>query len=127
MERNTVLIVDDDPVFVEALRAVLAQHFTVMTAGDGEQAMNQLAEELPDVIVLDIMMSYHSEGYDLANALKRSPRTADIPIIILTGVDKMYEIRSRMETQPVHYESFMSKPPDFGKLIETIASLAKRS
>ncbi len=124
MQRTKVLIVDDDPVFVEALAAVLAQHFEVATAGDGEQAMLRLADDLPDVIVLDIMMSYHSEGYDLANALKRSPRTADIPIIILTGVDKMYEIRSRMETQPVNYQSFMTKPPDFAELIGTITSLA---
>ena len=124
MERKKVLIVDDDPVFVEALAAVLGQHFEVMTAADGEQAMTRIAEELPDVIVLDIMMSYHSEGYDLANALKRSARTAEVPIIILTGVDKMYEIRSRMETQPVRYERFMTKPPDFQELIRSIRDLA---
>lgn len=123
MDRELVLLVDDDPVFVDAVAAVLRTRFDVTTAADGEQAVMRIAERRPDVIVLDVMMSYQSEGYDLASTLKKDPATADIPIVILTGVDKMFEVRSRMEKTWVEVESFMTKPPDFGRLFETLRSL----
>jgi two-component system cell cycle response regulator len=123
MARHTVLLVDDDEVFVEALEAVLGVHYDVITAADGEQAVMAISEKLPDLVLLDVMMTYPSEGYDLASNLKTNPRTAHIPIVMLTGVDKMFEIRSKMEKSMVECDSFIAKPPDFGKLIETINAL----
>lgn len=120
MTRNSILLVDDDPVFVEALTAVLATRYDVRSAADGEEAMAALTEDRPDLIVLDVMLTYPSEGYDLAAILKKNPDTADIPIVILTGVSRIFEVRSRLEKSWVDVESFHTKPPDFGKLIETI-------
>ncbi len=116
----TVLLVDDDAVFVDALSAVLTTRYRVRSAGDGEEALASLAEERPDLIVLDVMLTYPSEGYDLAATLKKNPETAEIPIVILTGVSRIFEVRSRLEESWVDVESFHTKPPDFGKLIETI-------
>jgi CheY-like chemotaxis protein len=123
MDRPTILLVDDDAVLVEALRAVLEQRYNVRTAYNGEEAVAVVAEELPDLIILDVMMSYLSEGYDLAAMFRRSERTSGIPIVILTGVDRMFEARSRLEQSWVEVESFMTKPPDFDKLHETIEKL----
>jgi CheY-like chemotaxis protein len=123
MERPTILLVDDDAVLVEALKAVLEQRYTVLTAYNGEEAVAVVAETLPDLIILDVMMSYLSEGYDLAAMFKKSERTASIPIVILTGVDRMFEARSRLEQTWVEVESFMTKPPDFAKLHETVENL----
>ena len=123
MGRPTILLVDDDAVLVDALRAVLEQHYDVRTASNGEQAVASVAEQLPDLIILDVMMSYLSEGYDLAAMFRKGERTARIPIVILTGVDRMFEARSRLEQSWVEVESFMTKPPDFAKLHETIESL----
>jgi len=123
MARPTILLVDDDAVFVEAMRAVLQRDYEVRTAGNGEEAVERLTEELPDLIILDVMMSYLSEGYDLAAMLKKNERTAGVPILILTGVDRTFEIRSRLEQTWVDAEAFMTKPPDFDKLRETIREL----
>lgn len=123
MERPTILLVDDDAVLVEALKAVLEQRYTVLTAHNGEEAVAVMAEQLPNLIILDVMMTYLSEGYDLAAMFKKSDRTAHIPIVILTGVDRMFETRSRLEKNWVEVESFMTKPPDFAKLHETVESL----
>jgi len=123
MDRPTILLVDDDAVLVEALRAVLEQRYNVRTAYNGEEAVAVVAEELPDLIILDVMMSYLSEGYDLAAMFRRSERTSGIPIVILTGVDRMFEARSRLEQSWVEVESFMTKPPDFDKLHDTIEKL----
>ena len=123
MDRPTILLVDDDAVLLEALRAVLEQHYTVRTASSGEEAVASVAEQLPDLIILDVMMSYLSEGYDLAAMFRKGERTSHIPIVILTGVDRMFEARSRLEQSWVEVESFMTKPPDFDKLHQTIATL----
>jgi CheY-like chemotaxis protein len=124
--KHTILLVDDDPVFVEAMTAVLATRYNVRSAADGEEAVASLMEDRPDLIVLDVMLTYPSEGYDLAATLKKNPETADIPIIILTGVSRVFEVRSRLEKSWVDVESFHTKPPDFGKLIETIESHLNR-
>jgi CheY-like chemotaxis protein len=118
--QHTVLLVDDDPVFVNALTAVLSTRYRVRTAADGEEALASLLEERPDLIVLDVMLTYPSEGYDLAATLKKNPETSDIPIVILTGVSRVFEVRARLEQSWVDVESFHTKPPDFGKLLETI-------
>jgi CheY-like chemotaxis protein len=123
MTRPTILLVDDDEVFVDALKAVLAREYDVVAAYSGEQAVAMITERLPDLIVLDVMMSYLAEGYDLAAMLKKNPRTARVPILILTGVERTFEIRSRLERTWVDVEGFMTKPPDLAKLRETIASL----
>jgi len=123
MSRDTVLLVDDDPVFVDAVAAVLKTRFDVMIAADGEEALERLAERRPSAIVLDIMMTYQSEGYDLASTLKKNPETASIPILILTGVDKTFELRSRMEGSWVEVDHFMAKPPDFQKLLDALQRL----
>jgi CheY-like chemotaxis protein len=120
VDRPKILVVDDDPVFVDAITAVLATRYAVRSAADGEEAMAGLVEERPDLILLDVMLTYPSEGYDLAATLKKNPDTADIPIIILTGVSRIFEVRSRLEKSWVDVESFHTKPPDFGELIEAI-------
>jgi CheY-like chemotaxis protein len=123
MARPDILLVDDDAVFAEALKAVLQQRYDVRIAHSGEEAVASLTEELPDLIILDVMMSYLSEGYDLAAMLKKNERTAEVPIVILTGVDRSFELRSRLEKNWVDVEAFMTKPPDFGKLEDTIEAL----
>ncbi len=123
MERPTILLVDDDAVLVDALKAVLEQRYTVLTAHNGEEAVAVVADQLPNLIILDVMMTYLSEGYDLAAMFKKSDRTAHIPIVILTGVDRMFETRSRLEKNWVEVEAFMTKPPDFAKLHETVETL----
>jgi len=123
MVDGAVLLVDDDPVFVHALRAVLQTRFDVRTAASGEEAIVEIDRSTPDLIVLDVMMTYPSEGYDLARTLRGNPATADIPIIILTGVSKGFEARSKTELNWVDVEQFMTKPPDFGMLMEKIGAL----
>jgi CheY-like chemotaxis protein len=118
--KPSILLVDDDPVFVAAMTAVLSKRYDTRSAADGEEAMSSLIEHRPDLILLDVMLTYPSEGYDLAAALKKDPETAGIPIIMLTGVNRVFEIRSRLEKGWVDVEGFHTKPPDFDKLFETI-------
>lgn len=85
-----VLVVDDDPDFVEVVRTVLTKSgHTVTTASNGEQALKQVQAKRPDVILLDVMMSYVIEGFTVARQLRSDAKTQHIPILIvssLTGV-----------------------------------------
>jgi PAS domain S-box-containing protein len=82
-----VLVVDDDPKAVEvvALR-IQAMGSTVLRAYNGRDAIDMARRELPDVIVLDLMMPEVS-GFDVVSALNASPKTAGIPVIVVTAVD----------------------------------------
>ena len=93
-----VLIVDDDPMALKLYGQTLSKHhYEVVTAGSGPEALEIVLREEPDVVLLDIMMP-KVDGYQVCSQLRSSPRTTDIPILMLTsltGVDarrKAFEI-----------------------------------
>ncbi|MCU0612758.1 MAG: response regulator [Candidatus Eisenbacteria bacterium] len=119
-----VLVVDDDPDLVEAVRIILeAESFVVFAARDGSEAKKRLAEHRPDVILLDVMMATDTEGFDLAYELVDDPATKDIPIIMLTA---MAQSQNYVETfqyiteRPWPVSMFLEKPIAPKKLVETI-------
>ena len=88
---EVLLIVDDD---VDTLRLVglmlQRQGYTILTANNGQQAINMTLDEQPDLILLDIMMP-GLDGYDVTRHLRNDPRTADIPIIMFTAKTQLYD------------------------------------
>lgn len=122
-ELRSILLVDDDPILVESLEAILEREYEVRSAADGEQAIASILENPPHLIVLDIMMTYPSEGYDLASKLKSDPQTAHIPIIMLTGVDQMFDLRFRAEQSWAQCDAFFTKPPDIERLLDSVREL----
>ena len=82
-----VLLVDDDPDFLEQYRLVLEEMgFAVVTAQSREQALQVSRREVPDAFVLDLMMETVDSGARLARALRRDPRFGRAPIVMLTSV-----------------------------------------
>lgn len=80
-----ILVVDDEPDILTALKAVLeSEHFYAMTAKSGREALDSIARERPDLITLDIRMP-HMDGYQVVEKLKAKRETADIPILILSA------------------------------------------
>ncbi|MHC4742936.1 MAG: response regulator [Planctomycetota bacterium] len=87
MDNPCVLIVDDDPDFVEVTRAVLeGKNYRVRSASNGDEALACLEEESPDAILLDVMMRNRGEGFIIARRLKTDKRFAGIPILMLTAM-----------------------------------------
>ena len=117
---KTVLLVDDDEVFVDATSAVLETKFKVRTAANGTEALQAVARDKPDVIVLDVMMDHLSEGFDVARKLKQDPDTRGIPLIFLTGVDKVYNYRMEVEESFVPHDQFLEKPVEPEELLSVI-------
>ncbi len=87
MARTRLLVVDDDPGFVEALGASLTRAgYEVREARDGAEALAQAAQDLPDAILLDVRMP-RNNGFEVCQALKHRPATQHIPVVFLTAID----------------------------------------
>ena len=102
-----VLIVDDSPTVVALLRKLLQQNdYVTLTAGDAEQGVAIALEEQPDLIFLDIVLP-GMNGFAALRALRRDPRTKDIPVIMISGNEQATE---QFYAQRIGADDFMKKP-----------------
>lgn len=109
-----ILIVDDVMSNVLLLRVLLTnEKFTIATANNGRQALEQVKKENPDLILLDVMMPDLS-GFEVAQQLKANPDTAEIPIIFLTALNGTADIVKGFQ---VGGSDFISKPFNKEELI----------
>jgi two-component system, OmpR family, alkaline phosphatase synthesis response regulator PhoP len=121
-----ILLVDDDPDIRDSISIVLQKNgFNVRTAKNGREALIELNAKKPDLMILDIMMSTDTEGFDLAYELKNTPEFNNLPIILLTsflekvrqeGPDQFQHVLG--ETWPAKW--MFEKPVDTKKLIAKI-------
>jgi two-component system alkaline phosphatase synthesis response regulator PhoP len=124
-EKKNVLLVDDDPDFVEAVKVIVESGgYNVRVAFDGKEGLDAVKEEKPDIIVLDVMMPV-MDGHATCAALKKDPETRDIPVILLTAVaDRVttskYSHRDMLESEA---EDYMPKPVDPPELLSQIRRL----
>lgn len=108
--KPTILLVDDDPVFVASVKAVLETRYRVRTAANGTEGLAAVRDDPPDLVILDVMMDHLSEGFDVARTLRKDPATADVPIMMLTGVDQVYNVRMEVDESWVPADRYLEKP-----------------
>jgi PleD family two-component response regulator len=98
-----ILIVDDEPVNLLLLKRTLeTQQYLVETAGNGIDAIKQIQQQPPDMIILDIMMP-DMDGFEVCRLIKGEKGLADIPIIFITSLDQMEEESRGLEMGAVDY------------------------
>ena len=84
---SKVLIIDDDPDLVDAMTNLLeAKGYEVNYAPDGEEGLETAKNDPPNIILLDVMMTRKTEGFDVARSLNKEEKTKGIPIILVTGI-----------------------------------------
>lgn len=82
-----ILIIDDDPDIVEAMKVVLrTRDYKVTSAVSGEEGLKKVKTDKPDLVMLDIMMEKDDFGFDVARELKNNPSSKGIPILMLTAI-----------------------------------------
>jgi len=123
MTRPTVLVADDDAVFVASVVAVLRTRYEVRTVASGTEALAAIDDDPPDLIILDVMMDHMSEGFDVARVLRSDDATALIPIIILTGVDRVYNLRMEVDESWVPADQYFEKPISPEALLHQVSRL----
>jgi len=114
-----ILVIDDDPDIVTAVRMVLesAGH-EVLSAPNGKQGLERVKKDVPELIILDVMMDTHTEGFELALKL-HSPDPASewkpfrsIPILMLTAIHSTTPLRYEPDIDYLPVELFVDKPID---------------
>lgn len=104
---RTILVVDDEPAITKLLRLVLeAEGHRIVTAPDGRAALDRVAEEPPDLVILDIDMP-EMGGYEVCRRLKSVPATRLLPILVLTGTGAA---NARLRAWDLGADEFLTKP-----------------
>lgn len=127
--KNIILLIDDDPDFVEATKIFLeANDYEVITASNGQEGFIKVKKESPSLIILDMMMTYKTEGAETAKAITADAATRHIPIIMITGARKEhsfpFELKSNQASLPV--KAIMEKPVSPEELLRKIASYIEK-
>jgi len=118
--KKTILIVDDDKSLVKSVKYHLEHKgYSTYIAYDGVQALEIVKEHSPDLIVLDIIMP-NMDGFEVIKALKSRPETANIRIVLVTGIDID---GGRVKALSVGATEYVPKSGDFNRLYEAIDNI----
>ena len=117
-----VLVVDDIPANVKLLEAKLgAEYFDVVTANSGEQALAIINKELPDIVLLDVMMP-GMDGFEVCRRIKANPATAHLPVVMVTALD---QVSDRVQGLDAGADDFLTKPVNDVALFARVRSLVR--
>jgi two-component system alkaline phosphatase synthesis response regulator PhoP len=120
MANKSVLVADDDLISQNMLRTTLTSAgYSVFAASDGKEAIKLAKEELPDVIVLDIMMP-GMDGGEVAEVLKSDSKTRKIPVIFLSSLITENDEKTSKNQEAA---TFLSKPYSREKLLNEVKKL----
>jgi CheY-like chemotaxis protein len=115
-----VLVVDDEPHIVALARVKLENAgFDVATAHSGQEALDKVAADPPDVMVLDVMMP-GMDGWEVASRIKGDPETAHIRILMLTALG----VGEEAQPGAVNIDDYYTKPFEGARLVKLVTKLA---
>jgi two-component system alkaline phosphatase synthesis response regulator PhoP len=126
-ERKRLLIIDDDPDFVEGIRAILeGADYEVDVTYNPKDGFEALQSDPPDLLLLDIMMGRGAEGVMLARKIRKDPELRETPILIITGMRE--QIAFLFPGEPVHpgfvpVDEMVEKPVEPAFLLERVSAL----
>ena len=129
MNTNRILLIDDDADFTESNRDLLeAYGYEVFSASNGTDGLRKIRAIKPDLIILDVMMTTNTEGFDVARQTRELPETREIPILLVTGMTKAMGLSGSLKPDkkwlPVNH--ILEKPIDPSVLINEVERILKR-
>lgn len=116
-----ILVIDDDPDFIKITRTILqSQNYEVITAENGEKGLEVMRKEKPDLVMLDIMMSYILDGLDTRRQMAEDKDLKDIPVIMITSLTGE-RVRSELPSDEyIPASEWIHKPIDPDKLLDYV-------
>ena len=124
-EKPYILVVDDDPDILDGIVTVLeSQPYRLGTARDGKKCMEMIAQEIPNLLILDLLMP-RMDGWGVIREMRSEPRYAHVPIMILTTViedasRRRYELETGMAMDVQEYVQKPVKPTELIRCVEKL-------
>ncbi|GEP51847.1 hypothetical protein FNO01nite_25190 [Flavobacterium noncentrifugens] len=120
---NKILIVDDEPNIIMSLEYTFKKNnFQVFIARDGQEALDILQTEIPNIIILDIMMP-NVDGYATIEFIKKDQRLTNCKVLFLSAKNKESDIEKGMS---LGADAYMTKPFSIKKLVEQVNDLLQQ-
>jgi len=122
-----VLVVDDDPDFVEIVRQVLrAERMDVVSAATAEDALARARALKPDLVIMDVMMRGILDGVDATRDLRQEPELADVPILMITSIPTSEHAALFPTGEDLPIDQLLAKPVSPQRLVDEVRRLLKR-
>lgn len=115
--RPKILAVDDENDILLILKTALKDEYDVTTASNGPEALMKIEEDLPDLVILDMMMP-EMDGIEVLEEIRKMSHTATTPVIFLTGVSDRAKIREALDKGTQYY---IVKPFNYNDLLSKVA------
>ena len=129
MAKPKIMVVDDDVDYVESTAAVLGSRgYEVIAAHDGKEGMEKAKSELPQLIIIDLMMNTINEGYDFCLEIRKDKRFKNIPLLMISSAhqNEMFKDLNFVPDDiwfPI--DTFLDKPVNTDTLLEHVNRLVK--
>lgn len=120
-KRNKILVVDDEPINVKFITAVLENDYDVISAYSGKETLEKISLEKPDIVLLDIMMPEMS-GYDVCEKIKQMSSTRFMPVVMVTALSGLTD---KIKAIEVGADDYLIKPINRVELLARVQSLLK--
>ncbi len=119
---STILIADDDPQARFMVQTILAREgHTLLVADNGAEALRQVFAHLPDLLLLDILMS-DIDGFEVCRRVREHPRVRELPILMITSLD---DSESRVQGLSIGADGFISKPFNSAELLAQVRTITR--
>jgi CheY-like chemotaxis protein len=120
-----ILFVDDDGDFLASQSIYFrSRGYDVLTAASGDEALKLLEKEVPDIMILDLMMEHYDSGFRLSHQIRKNERLKDVPLVMLSGVATATGQRFDREAEGLRrwskLDAFLDKPITGKQLLKVI-------
>jgi DNA-binding response OmpR family regulator len=127
VSQSKILVVDDDPDFVEAMRLTLEPNgYTVLSAANGDEGLAKVKSESPDLVILDVIMSSVLDGLQMSQRMQENAQHKRIPILMVTSIANTDYAALFPTDEYISIDGFLSKPVAPNVLLERVAALLHR-
>lgn len=122
-----IMLVDDDADFIAMNKAVLENNgYKVVVAYSGKECIKKVKTEMPDLIVLDVMMDNKTDGFHVTYDLRNNEETKNIPILMVTSINKEVPYKFERDDTWLPVDEFVEKPLEPQKLLTEVKKRIKK-